>query len=50
MPRRGDEAQAEALEIVEGVVEPVDFEFAAIARPGIDLADRQASAQPTRAA
>ena len=32
MTRRGDEAQAEALEIVEGVVERVDLELAGIAR------------------
>ena len=31
MTRRGDEAQAEALEIVEGVVERVDLELAGIA-------------------
>ena len=39
MARRGDETQAEPLEIVEGVVERVDLELAAIAGAGIDLAD-----------
>ena len=46
MARRGDEAQAEALEIVERIVERVDFQFAAVARAGIDFADRQAAAEP----
>ena len=45
MARRGDEAQAEALEIVEGVVERVDLELAAIAGAGIDLADGEAAAE-----
>jgi hypothetical protein len=40
MARRGDKAQAEALEIVEGVVERMDFELAAVAGAGVDLADR----------
>ena len=44
--RRGDEAQAEALEVVEGVVERVDLQLAAVAGAGIDLADRQAAAEP----
>ena len=38
--------QAEALEIVEGVVERVNLQLAAVARAGIDLADRQAAAEP----
>ena len=51
MARRGDEAQAEALEIVEGVVQRVDLELAAIAGPGIDLADGEAAAKlPPRGA
>ena len=51
MARRGDEAQAEALEIVEGVVERVDLELAAIAGAGIDLADGEAAAElPPRGA
>jgi hypothetical protein len=47
MPRRSDEAEAEPLDVVKGVVEGVDLEFAAVARAGIDLADRQAAPQPT---
>ena len=46
MARRGDEAQAEALEVVEGVVERVDFQLAAVAGAGIDLADGEAAAEP----
>ena len=45
MARRSDEAQAEALEIVEGVAERVDLEFAAVARARVDMADRQAAAE-----
>ena len=46
MARRGDETDAEALDVVIGVVERVDFEFASVAGSGVDLADRQASAEP----
>ena len=46
MARRGDEAQAEALEVVERVVERVDLQLAAVAGAGVDLADRQAAAEP----
>src|SRR5204862_7020402 len=46
VPRRGDEAQAIALEIVQNVVEGVDLELAAIARPGVDLAYGEAAAEP----
>ena len=46
MARRGDEAQAEAFQVVERVVERVDFQFAAVAGAGIHLADRQAAAEP----
>jgi hypothetical protein len=46
MARRGDEAQAEPLEIVESVLQRVDFQFAAVARAGIDLADRERAAEP----
>src|SRR6476659_7358823 len=42
---RGDEAQAEALEIVKGVVQRMDLELAGIAGPGIDLADGEAAAK-----
>ena len=44
--RRRDEALAEALEIIERVVERMNLQLAAIARSGIDLADRQAAAEP----
>ena len=46
MAGRGDEAEAEALEVVEGVVERVDLELAAVARAGIDLADGKAASEP----
>ena len=46
MARRSDEAQAEALEIVEGVLQRVDLQLAAVARAGIDLADRERAAEP----
>ena len=46
MARRCDEAQAEPFQIVEGVAERMDLEFAAVARTGIDLADREAAAEP----
>ena len=39
--RRGDEAQAEALQIVEGIGERVDLQLAAVAGAGVDLADRR---------
>ena len=35
--RRGDEPQAEALQVVVGVGERVDFQFAAVAGAGVDL-------------
>src|SRR5262245_8867095 len=47
VPRRCDEAQAEAFEVVEGVVERVDLELAAVAGASIDLTNRQAAAEPT---
>ena len=46
MSRRGHEAQAEAFEIVEGVVEGMNFQLAAIAGTGVHLANRQAAAEP----
>jgi hypothetical protein len=45
MARGGDTAQAEALQIVESIVEGVDLELAAVAGAGVDLADRQRAAQ-----
>ena len=47
MTRRRDETQAEAFEIVERIVERVDFELAAVAGAGVDLADGQAASQPS---
>ena len=48
--RRGDKAQAKALEIVKGVVERVNFKLAAVAGAGIDLADGETAAERRRAA
>src|SRR5262249_51787504 len=45
MARRGDEAQTEALEVIEWIAEGVDLELASVARAGIDLADRQTAAE-----
>ena len=45
VPRRGDEANAKSLEVVERIVEGVDFELAAVAGSGVDLANCQAAAQ-----
>ena len=45
MARRGDKAQAEAFEIVEGVVEGVNFKLTAVARAGIHFTDCQAVAE-----
>ena len=45
MARRGDEAQAEPFEVIERVCQSVDFELAAVAGTGIDLADRQRAAK-----
>jgi hypothetical protein len=46
MTRRGHEAQAEALEIVERIVEGVDLELASrLQEPASNLADRQAAAE-----
>ena len=46
MARRSDKAQPEALEIVERVLQRVDFQLAAVARAGVDLADRERAAEP----
>jgi len=46
MARRGDEAQAKSFDVVIGVVERMDLELASIAGAGVDLADRQAAAEP----
>ena len=46
--RAGDELDAQALEVVVGVVERVDLELAAVARARVDLADRQRAAEDAR--
>ena len=46
MAGRGDEADAEALDVVESIVEGVDLQFAAVARPCIDFPDGEAAAEP----
>ena len=49
--RRGDKAQAEALQIVERIVEGMNLKFAAVAGAGVDFADREAATEsPTRRA
>jgi hypothetical protein len=45
MARTGDELDAAAFEVVVGIVEGMDFEFAGIAGSGIDLADGQRAAE-----
>ena len=46
MARRGDEAQPEAFDVIIGVVERVNLELASIAGAGVDLAYREAAAEP----
>ncbi len=48
MARGGHEADTEALDIVKGVAERVDFELAAVARTGVDLADRETAPEASR--
>jgi hypothetical protein len=45
MAWRGDEAEAEALDVVIGVVERVDLKLASIAGSGVDLAYGKAPAK-----
>ncbi len=45
MTRRGDEAQAEALDVVECIAQRMDFELATVAGSGVDLADREAATE-----
>ena len=46
---RRDETHAEALDIVDGIVERMDLQFAAIAGAGIDFANgKRAAEQPAR--
>src|SRR5262245_46517268 len=49
MARRGDEAKAEPLDVVKGIVQGVDLQFAAVARTGIDFTNRKRPAEaPSR--
>jgi hypothetical protein len=51
MAWRGDEAEAEAFDVVIGVIERVDLKLASIAGTGVDLAYRKAPAKtPPRGA
>src|SRR5262249_35785307 len=43
--RARDEADAESLDVVVRIAERVDLELAAVARAGVDLADRQRAAE-----
>ena len=43
MAGRSNETQPEAIQIIECVVEGVDLKLAAVARAGIDFADRKAA-------
>ncbi len=47
MTRRGNEAEPEAFEIIECILQRVDFQLAAITGAGIDLADRERAAKAT---
>ena len=44
--RRGDKAQAEALEVVIGVAERMNLQLAPVAGAGIDFPDRQRPPEP----
>jgi hypothetical protein len=46
MTRRSDEAETETLQVIENIIERMDFEFTAIAGTGIDFANGEAAAQP----
>jgi hypothetical protein len=51
MARRGNKPEAEALDVVVGVVKRVNFEFAPIARSGVNRAYGETSAEtPPRSA
>src|ERR1700690_444858 len=39
MPRAGDELHAHPLDVVVGAVDSVDFQLAAVAGTGVDMAD-----------
>ena len=43
MPRRGDDAEAEPLQIVVRAAHEIQFVLTTVARPGVDVADREAA-------
>ena len=45
MPRGSDEAKPETFEVVERVIERVDFQLAAVTGAGIDRANGKAAAE-----
>ena len=45
MTRAFDETQAEALQVIENIVQRAQFQLAAVAASGIDVANRQAASQ-----
>ena len=45
-PRRGGEVNAEALAVVDGIVDRVDLKLAPVARARVDLPDGEASPKP----
>ena len=45
MARRRDKTQAQTFQVVERVIERVDFELAAVTGTGVDLADRERTAE-----
>ena len=51
MPRRCHEPQAKSLEVIKGISQGLDFEFAAIAGSGVHFANGEAApeAAPRRA-
>jgi hypothetical protein len=46
MSRRGNEAEAEAFDVIVGIVKRVDFQLASVTRSSVDLAYGEASAKP----
>ena len=45
MPRAGNEFDPDAFEVVVGIIERLNFEFASIAGTGIDVANAESAAQ-----
>ena len=45
MPGRGDEAEAEPLEVIEGVAEGVNLQFTSVAGARIDMPDGETSSE-----